>query len=71
MTQLRAAPAPGGIKVPDLALASGAIRAVRLGLWGTAGRSMACSSAELSAAGMSGRCTELLGRGCIGWSGGD
>ena len=62
---------PGGVKVPDLALASGAIRAVRLGSWDSAGRSMVCSNAELSAAGMSGRCTEWLGRDRVGWFGGD
>lgn len=47
MRQLRAAPAPGGVKVPDLALASGLIRAVRLGSCCSPGRSMGCRSADL------------------------
>ena len=47
MLQLRAAPAPGGVKVPALALPSGPTMSVRLDTRGTTGMLLLCSSADL------------------------
>ena len=46
MLQLREAPAPGGVKVPALALPSGPTMSVRLA---TAGMLVLCSSTDLQA----------------------
>ena len=47
MSQLRAAPAPGGVKVPALVLPSGPAMSVRLATCGTTGELLLCSSADL------------------------